>query len=64
LEVIGAISASESKKALSCRGNYQDVVSAPLTNAFDDKTAAMDGEDEEDKTEEDCIFHAVYKVQF
>jgi hypothetical protein len=48
LEGIGAISASDSKKAKSRRGNYQDSVTAPLTKAADDEATAHEGGDEQD----------------
>ena len=49
LEGIGAISAVERKKAMSCSGNYQDSVTAPLSCAFDDDTVGKDDEDEQDE---------------
>ena len=48
LEGIGAILASDSKKAKSQCGNYQDSVMAPLTKAADDEATAHEGGDEQD----------------
>jgi hypothetical protein len=48
LEGIGAISAAESKKATSRRGNYQDSVTAPIGRTFDDDATAQDDEDEQE----------------
>lgn len=49
LEGIGAISTTDSKKAMSRSGNYQDSVTAPLGRAFDDDAVGRDGEDEQDE---------------
>jgi hypothetical protein len=49
LEGIGAISAAESKKAMSRSGNYQDSVTAPLSRTFDDNAVGKDDEDEQDE---------------
>lgn len=48
LEGIGAISATECKKAMSRRGNYQDSIAAPIDRGSDDDAVARDGEDEQD----------------
>jgi hypothetical protein len=48
LEGIGAISASESKKAKSRSRNYQDSVTAPLSRTFDDDAVAQGNEDKQD----------------
>jgi hypothetical protein len=49
LNGIGAISMTESKKATSRSGNYQDSITAPLGRAFDDDAVAQDDEDEQDE---------------
>jgi hypothetical protein len=49
LQGIGAISTTESKKATSRSGNYQDSIMVPLGRAFDDDAAAQDDEDEQDE---------------
>jgi hypothetical protein len=48
LEGIGAISATERKKATSRSGNYQDSVTAPLSRTFDDDAVGKADEDEQD----------------
>ncbi|KAI0302923.1 hypothetical protein BC826DRAFT_881232, partial [Russula brevipes] len=42
LEAIGAVSKSDSQKATSRNGNYQDSATAPLNRAHDDKAAGQD----------------------
>jgi len=49
LESIGAISSTESKKAMSQSGNYQDSVTAPLSHMFDDDAVGRDNEDKQDE---------------
>ena len=49
LEGIGAISATESKKAMSRSRNYQDSVTAPLSHMCDDDAVGRDGKDEQDE---------------
>ena len=49
LEGIGAISTTESKKAMSRSRNYQDSVTAPLNRMFDDDAVGRDNEDEQDE---------------
>jgi len=49
LEGIGAISSTESKKAMSQSRNYQDLVTAPLSRMFDDDAVGRDDEDEQDE---------------
>jgi hypothetical protein len=67
LEGIGAISARESKKAMSRSGNYQDSVTTPLSQTFDDDAVARDDEDEQDELvlevdQSSSILSAVEKV--
>jgi hypothetical protein len=67
LEGIGAISATESRKAMSRSGNYQDSVTAPLGLAFDDEALGKHNEDEQDETNPEVgrpehILTAVEKV--
>jgi len=49
LEGIGAISAMESKKAMSRCGNYQDSITTPINRASDDDAVAQDDEDKQGK---------------
>jgi len=49
LEGIGAISTTDSKKAMSRSGNYQDSVTVPLGRMFDDDAVGRDNEDEQDE---------------
>jgi hypothetical protein len=67
LEGIGAISARESKKAMSRSGNYQDSVTTPLSQTFDDDAVAREDEDEQDELvlevdQSSSILSAVEKV--
>jgi|ERR1700678_1101013 hypothetical protein len=47
LEAIGAVSLTESKKAMARSGNYQECVTAPLSEAAND-FAVLQHEDDED----------------
>ena len=49
LEGIGAISTTESKKAMSRSGNYQDLVTAPLSHMFDNDAVGRDNENKQDE---------------
>jgi len=49
LEGIGAISSTESKKVMSQSGNYQNLVTAPLSHMFDDDAVGRENEDEQDE---------------
>jgi len=49
LEGIGAISAMESKKAMSCCRNYQDSVTIPINCASNNDAMAQDDEDKQGK---------------
>jgi len=49
LEGIGAISSTESKKAMFRSGNYQDSVTAPLSHMFNDDAVGRDDEDKQDE---------------
>ena len=49
LKGIGALSTLESRKAMSCCGNYQDSITAPINQASDDAAMAQDDEDKQDK---------------
>jgi hypothetical protein len=42
LEAIGAVSKSDSSKATSRNGNYQDSATTPLSRAYDDEAAGQD----------------------
>jgi len=46
LEAIGAVSKSDSQKATSRNGNYQDSATAPLNRAHDDEAAGQDDGDQ------------------
>ena len=57
LEAIGAVLATESKKAMLCGGNYQECLTAPLSN-----TADEDGDGDVDMNNDDHILTCVNKV--
>ena len=48
LEAIGAISKSDVQKVTSWNGNYQDLTTAPLSRAHDDKAVVQDDGDQPD----------------
>jgi hypothetical protein len=65
LEAIGAVSATDAKKALSHGGNYQECVAAPLTQVADDLAVLQDEVDDRDNNvleKSDHIHFSVEKV--
>lgn len=49
LEGIGAISAADSRKAMSRSGNYQDSITAPIGHISNNEVIGRDDEDEQDE---------------
>jgi hypothetical protein len=67
LEAIGAVTATDSRKALSRSGNYQECVVAPLSQETDDIAVLQDPDDNEISdsplTGSDVILTSVDKVR-
>jgi hypothetical protein len=55
LEAIGAVPASEGKKALLRGGNYQECVTTPLTQVADNLAALQDEDDGIEDENEDIL---------
>jgi hypothetical protein len=65
LEGIGAISSSDSKKAASQAGNYQDTVMEPVSREYENYAVGKyDGEEDEDGVVPCGILSGVEKVCF
>ncbi|PPQ79924.1 hypothetical protein CVT25_002998 [Psilocybe cyanescens] len=65
LEAIGAISGQDGKKASSHSGNYQEIVTMPLSSASEDLAVSQDDDKEDsDRADDDYILSSVTKVCF
>jgi len=53
LEGIGAISAADSRKAMSWSGNYQDTIIAPIGRISNNEVIGRDDEDKQDESNPD-----------